>query len=305
MDFKKKKKEFSRFLAFIGLVSCAKIINITPWRFLYPFAKGIAAFGYAVIARQRKIALESLRMAFPDKTQAEIEKIARDSFTFMSKASLELMFMMDKPWLLKERITIANKEKLDQALAKKRGVILVSGHFGNFPIMLGKLSLEGYAIGGIMRPMHDARVEKIFLEKREKYKVKTIYSYPKNVCVDNTIKALRNNEIIFLPIDQNFGTSGVFVDFFGRKAATATGPVIFAQRTRAVLLPCFILRQADDTHKIIFDEEVPLIEGKNSQDTIILNVQRLTDIIERYIRMYPQEWGWIHRRWKSQPPVGK
>lgn len=152
-----------------------------------------------------------------------------------------------------------------------------------------------------MRPMRDSRVEKIFLKKRDKFGVKTIYSQPRSACVNNTIQALRSNEIVFIPIDQNFGTGGVFVNFFGKKAATATGPIVFAQRTKAALVPCFILRQKDDRHKIIFEPAIDLQVSSDSEETILINIQRLTDIIERYIRNYPAEWGWIHRRWKSQP----
>jgi len=119
--------------------------------------------------------------------------------------------------------------------------------------------------------------------------------------VNNTIAALRNNELVFIPIDQNFGTGGVFVNFFARKAATATGPVILAQRTGAAIIPCFIIREPDDKHKIIFEAELELLEGKDPQEAILINIQRLTDIIESYIRRYPAEWGWIHRRWKSKP----
>ena len=139
------------------------------------------------------------------------------------------------------------------------------------------------------------------MHKREKFKVKTIYSQPRKECVDLTIRALRNNEVVFIPIDQNFGTAGVFVDFFGQKAATATGPVVFAERTKAGILPCFIIRQADNTHKIICEPAIELVEGRDSQETIALNIQKLTNIIEAYIRKYPAEWGWIHRRWKSRP----
>ena len=196
---------------------------------------------------------------------------------------------------------IIGKENLDKALVDGRGVILVSAHFGNFPLLLGRLAVDGYRVGGIMRPMHDDKVEKIFLKKREKFGVRTIYSQPRNECVNNTISALRDNELIFIPIDQNFGTGGIFVNFFGEKAATATGPVILAQRTNAALIPCFILRQPGDRHKIVFEPALKLIEGKNPQDTIAVNIQRLTDIIESYIRKYPAEWGWIHRRWKSKP----
>ena len=91
------------------------------------------------------------------------------------------------------------------------------------------------------------------------------------------------------------------MEFFGRKAATATGPVILAQRTKAAILPCFIVRQKDDTQKIIFEQPLELQLGSTEKETIILNIQRLTSIIETYIRRYPAEWGWIHRRWKSKP----
>lgn len=302
MDSKKLRKSLSRFLAWLGLNICSLIVKVIPSGYLYTFAGNIASLAYIFAVKQRKIALDSLSIAFgKEKSRPEIEKIAKDCFIYMAKSAVELMFVMDKPFVLKERTDIIGRENLDKALAAGRGVILVSAHFGNFPLLLGRLAIDGYKAGGIMRPMRDARVEKIFIEKRNKFGVKTIYSQPRNECVNNTILALRNNELVFIPIDQNFGTAGVFVNFFGKKAATATGPVILAQRTKAALIPCFILRQAGDRHKIIFEPALQLLEGRDSQETILVNIQRLTDIIESYIRKYPAEWGWIHRRWKSKP----
>jgi len=83
-------------------------------------------------------------------------------------------------------------------LARGKGVILVSAHFGNFPLLLGRLAVDGYKAGGIMKAMHDTRMEEVFRKKREKYGVRTIYSQPRTACVNNTIQALRNNEIIFI-----------------------------------------------------------------------------------------------------------
>ncbi|MCX5707139.1 MAG: lysophospholipid acyltransferase family protein [Candidatus Omnitrophica bacterium] len=302
MDSKKIRKSLNRFFGWLGLSLCSLIIRFIPAHSIYRFACWISSLAFRFAKKQRKIALESLKIAFgQEKTDQEIKQIAQESFTFMAKSAIELMFLMDKPRVLKGRVAISGRENLERALSKGRGVILVSAHFGNFPLLLAKLALEGYTASGIMRPMRDERVEKIFFEKRRKFGVKTIYSQPRDLCVNNTIQALRNNELVFIPIDQNFGTAGVFVKFFGRKAATATGPVIFAQRTKAALLPCFILRQKDDTHRIIFEPGLSLDEGRDSQDTVLINIQRLTDIIEVYIRKYPAEWGWIHRRWKSQP----
>lgn len=302
MDSKKIRKSIGHFFSWIGLTFCSLIIKIIPGKWLYAFAGVLAKIGYRVCRKQRRIALESLKTAFgQDKTVQEREEIARNCFAFMAKSVAEVIFLMDRLKLLKERITIVGRENLDNALSKGKGVILVSAHFGNFPLMLARLKLEGYRVAGIMRPMRDKRVEKIFNVKRDKLGIKTIYTQPRRACVEECLNSLRNNEIIFMPLDQNFGTGGIFVDFFGRKAATATGPVVLAQRTKAAVLTSFIIRQKDNTHKIIFEPPLELKESENNQDSLIINIQRLTDIIESYIRKYPAEWGWIHRRWKTKP----
>jgi KDO2-lipid IV(A) lauroyltransferase len=302
MDTKKIRTGFSRISGWFGLTVSSLITKIIPSTCLYGFARGIAFLGYRFASKQRNIAMDSLSIAFgSEKTRQEREKIAQDCFTLMAKSAIELLFLMDRPELLKKRVSLEGKKNLDDALKAGRGVILVSAHFGNFPLLMAKLSLEGYKTAGIMRAMRDTRVESMFLKKRSRLGIKTIYSQPRNTCVNTTIESLRNNELVFIPIDQNFGTSGVFVNFFGTKAATATGPVVLAQRTGAKLLPCFIIRNPDDTHRLIFEPEIGLVQGKDAQETVLINIQKLTGVIESYIRNYPAEWGWIHRRWKSKP----
>ena len=302
MDSKKIRLLISRYMGWLGLNFCSFVASFIPQKWLYGFAQNASKLGYRIAAKQRKTAFESLSIAFGGaKSGKEIEKIAQDCFVFMAKSGIELMFLMDKPQLLKKRVTIEGGANLESAIAQDKGVILVSAHFGNFPLMMAKLGLEGYKIGGIMRPMRDERAEKLFLAKRTRLGIKTIYSQPRSVCVEETLKSLRNNELVFIPIDQNFGSGGVFVDFFGKKAATATGPVVLAQRTGAPILPCFILRQQDDTHKIIFEPPFNLLQGSTREETVHINIQKLTGIVESYIRRYPAEWSWIHRRWKSRP----
>lgn len=302
MDSKRIRKSISRFSGWLGLSFCSLIIKIIPRRYLYSFARNIAAVAYHFATKQKRIALESLSIAFAkEKIPEDLEQIAKDCFTYIAKSGVELLFLTDRLQLLRKRVSIIGKKNLDTALSFGKGVILVSAHFGNFPLMLARLSLEGYEIASIMRPMRDSRVEKIFLGKRKRIKIKTIYSQPRKTCVETSIQSLRNNELLFIPLDQNFGTGGVFVDFFGKKAATATGPVVLALRTGAKILPCFIVRQKDDTHKIIFEPPLDLEQGKDNQEVVMRNIQSLTHIIESYIRKYPAEWGWIHRRWKSKP----
>ena len=302
MDLKKIRTGISRFFAWSALNVCSLIIKIIPGKCLYGFANGIGFLGYKLASKQRNIALDSLKTAFGnEKTKQEIEAIAKDCFVLMAKSGVELLYLMDRPELLRKRVHVKGIEILQKALAKGNGVILVSAHFGNFPLLMAKLAQEGFKVSGIMRQMRDLRTEKIFLTKRQRLNIKTIYSQPRNTCVDTTIRSLRNNEVVFIPIDQNFGTAGVFVDFFGKKAATATGPVVLAQRTGASVIPCFIIRQKDDTHTLIFEPAIELEERGSAQETVTVNIQKLTSIIEGYIRRYPGEWGWIHKRWKSRP----
>ncbi len=301
MDSKKIRKSISRFFGWMGLIICSLIIKIIPASCLYGFARIAGFLGCYFAAKLRKTALENLNLAFGrEKLTWEKEKIARDCFIFMAKSAMELLFLVDRPNLLKKRVEIVGGRNLDNALSKGKGVILVSAHFGSFPLLMARLALANYQVTGIMRQMRDNRVEQFFFVKRDRVKIKTIYTQPRNTCVSKTLETLRKNEIVFILLDQNFGTGGIFVDFFGRKAATATGPVVFAQRTKAALLPCFIIRQKDDTHKIIFEPAMQLEEAGNSEETVLINVQKLTNIIESYIRKYPAEWSWIHRRWKTQ-----
>lgn len=302
MISKKTRKQVIYFIGWLGLRFCSLIVRILPRRFIYAFARQLGSLGFIIAAKHRKIALAGLSLAFgKEKSPEEIKRIARECFISMAKSGVEVIFFMDKTESVRRRFHIEGKKNLDAALVKGKGVILVSAHFGNFPLMLGRLSLEGYKTNGIMRPMKDTRTEKLFLKERDRFGVKTIYSIPRKECVVTTIRNLRNNELIFIPLDQNFGTAGVFVDFFGVKAATATGPVVLARRTQAEIVPCFVVRQKDDTHKIMIEPALKFEDGKDEEESILLSVQKITNVIELYIRKYPAEWGWIHRRWKSRP----
>ncbi|MDP2938561.1 MAG: lysophospholipid acyltransferase family protein [Candidatus Omnitrophota bacterium] len=301
MTLKEITKRFQRLIARKALRVCSLIIKFLPEAAVYSLADFLARVGYILAIKQRKIALESLSIAFAkEKDKIKIQDIAKLAFQNMAKGMVELIYLMERPNLIKERVKIEGKKHLDNALKQGKGVIGVSAHFGNFPLMLLRLRQEGFKTNAIIRYARDEKIEKYFQQKRTSLGLNTIYSQPRKVCVDKSIKALRDNEFLFIPLDQNFGTGGVFVEFFGRQAATATGPVILAKRTQAPIVPMFIIREKDNTHKIIIEPPLYIEEKEDSQKTVTFNIARITKIIENYIRSYPQEWGWIHRRWKSQ-----
>ncbi|MFC1594723.1 lysophospholipid acyltransferase family protein [Candidatus Omnitrophota bacterium] len=301
MNIKTLRKINGRFWGRIGIKFSSFVIRILPEDMIYAFATSFAKLAYCVAVRFRHIALQGLRVAFGnEKTQAEITQIARASIQEFAKNALELLYLTERPELLKTKVELQGLKHLDDALACGNGVIGVSAHFGNFPLILCKLSLEGYKVCALTRAMRDEKVEELFKKRRDNFDVTTIYSKPRKQCVDQSLRFLRKNELVFIPLDQNFGSGGIFVDFFGREAATATGPVVFALRTKAPILPMFIIRKPDNTHKVIFEPPIFITEkSADTQKLVKKYIQQVTKIIEHYIREYPQEWGWIHRRWKT------
>jgi KDO2-lipid IV(A) lauroyltransferase len=288
--------------AWMLLQLCSLIIRHISQKYLYGFVPKIGYLGYILAGRHRDIAFEGLSQAFgKKKSSRQIKQIARDCFISMAKSGAELLFAMNRPGFVRNNFKIIGRENIDRALSKGKGVILVSAHFGNFPMILARLGLEGYKTSVILRPMKDQRMEELFEPERARLDIEAIYSIPRKICVETAIRSLRNNRLLFIPLDQNFGTGGVYVDFFGRKAATATGPVVLARRTQAVILLCFIIRQKDDSHHIIFEPALDIKRGSSTEETTIINIQRITETIESYICKYPEQWSWIHRRWKSRP----
>jgi len=182
-----------------------------------------------------------------------------------------------------------------------QGVILVTAHIGNFPLLSLKLANSGYRVNFVTRPMRDEKAGDYLYNLRENAGVKSIFSYPRRECVVSMLKALRNNEIVITQMDQNFGSGGVWVKFFGRLAATPVGPITLSMRTKAKLVPAFIYKTGLGRHCIKIFKEEPLIEAADKDEMILKNAANLSHIIEKWIRDYPEQWGWIHRRWKSEP----
>lgn len=300
------KKDFFRKLSYgfgrAAIGCCDFGARVVPLSFLYGFANVLAWIMYHFAVKQRRVALESLCMAMgQDKTHRELEAIARRCFFTMAGTAVEFFMFMRHPGRIMKFVVVEGLEYLDQALARGRGVVAVSAHFGSFPLLLSRLALGGYKIHSLMRHMRDMGLDKFFEKKRDRMGVGSIYTQPRQECVNSTLKALRNNEIVFIQLDQNFGTGGVFVNFFGVKAATATGPVVFSQRTGAPLVPMFITRIEGPRHKITILPPLELDGALGKDEAVVSMIQSLTSLIEGYIRRYPHEWGWIHKRWKARP----
>lgn len=299
------KKEFRRNVinssSMVAMSVALALVRILPYGLFSAVIRAGAFLWFTFAKRLRKIARESMTTAFGDtKSPEEIQKLIRQCFDNVGSGLMDLAYYAVHPQRVHDRFVIENQHYLDEALAQGKGVVLVTAHFGNFPLMLLELSQHGYKVNVILRRARNAKTAEGILGLMNQVNVKTIYSTPPRESVRQSLQVLRDNETLCVLMDQNFGAgSGVFVDFFGHKAATATGPVVLAERTGAVLLPVFNFREGDK-YRLIFEPPVPLEYRDNHQEMLVVNVSRLTRLIESYIRRYPAEWGWMHRRWKTK-----
>ena len=297
---KDKKKILRRKLAWFFLRMFTVVCGGLSLEVSYKIGRAVANIAYLFAVRHRRIAIDNLRVAFPHKSKPELERIAREFFSFMAQSSLETLSFLKNPGYI-ERIHIEGRKFLDEALRQNKGVIALSAHLGNFPLISLKLASLGYPIWVMARPMRDEQTGSYIHKLRTKAGVKTILSYPRRESVNQTIRVLRDNGIVVIQMDQNFGTGGVWVKFFNRLAATPVGPIVFALRTKAVVLPVYIKREGIGRHVIRIMPPLSVEEKSSKDETILINAVKFTKVIEGWIKASPYEWGWIHRRWKSTP----
>jgi len=278
-------------------------VRLLP-RPLYKILRNVLiVLAWPVMINKRKLAIDNLQKAFKqEKSEKEMKVIAAECFNNIGRGMIDLLYYIDRPDEIKNDVRIEGKEHLDNARAKGNGAILVSAHYGYFILLYLRMVLEGYSTNVIMRRVRDEAFEEYISNFRDEQGLKTIYDLPPKQCVGQSLKALRNNEILIILLDQNYGGDGrIFVDFFGAQAATATGPFIFAKRTGAAILPTFIMRDGEDSHKIVIQKAIDLEIREDNIEETKANIAKLTKIIEAQVRENPQEWGgWMHKRWKAR-----
>lgn len=295
---KNNLRPFIRCVTYCALRISVLVWGSLPLRITAGLARALGRLAYTIARKERRIACDGLAIAFPSAPARERDAIARGFFSGMVRSPLEILYYLRRRGAL-AGVRVEGREYLDKALAAGSGVIGLTAHFGNFPLMNLKLASDGYPVYQMMRPMRDARIGAYIHRLQESVGIRPIYSFPRKAAVEGALRALRRGGIVFVQMDQDFHGAGMRVLFFGRPASTAVGPVIFALRTGAKVLPMFIARRPSGAQCIHILPEAEIIRGIDRDDTIRKTAQHFTSLIEHFIRRYPAEWGWIHRRWNA------
>lgn len=280
----------------IIVVNFVKSIPLSWRRSLFTFLAG--AF-YYLSRKHRLIAIHNLQRSFPDKPDREIIKIAKCSYYNFALVAAEFadITSLNKD-NLPDWIKIEGLENYQEACKEGKGVLLYSAHFGNWEIGNAALAISTQPFVFLYRILDSSFVEHNITYVRSSY---GNISLSKENAMRPIIRFLKKNVTICMLIDQNVAWyDGVFVNFFGREACTTSGLALLASHTGAPVLPVFTRRLPDKKYILEIGPKVEITRSGSRNNDILINTQNFTKIIEEKIRQYPEQWFWVHQRWKTK-----
>ena len=278
-----------------------KILGLMPRRLSRAVGIGLGLAVYLVHARLRRVGMRNLALAFPEKTELERARILRGVFISLGRQLAEVCQFPKYTLENVEQVVVYDGlENYERAYARGKGVLFLTAHFGAWELSAFAHSLHGHWLHVVMRPMDNPYLDRLIQSYRTMHGNKTV---GKDDFVRGLLAAMKAGEIVGILMDTNMTPpQGVFVNFFGIPACTASGLARIALRTDAAVVPGFtIWDEALGKYRLRFDPAVELVRTGELEADIVANTQTFTKVIEDYVRKYPEQWLWVHRRWKTRP----
>ena len=252
---------------------------------------------WAMLPGRRAIALENLARAFGrERSEAEIARLGRRSFEHLGMNLVEAcVFFFRRPSVMLSRVDLGNPEPVQAAAALGKGVLALTAHYGNWELLAASSALSVFPLSVVMRPLDDPVVNWLIERFRRRSGVELI---AKRQALPAMRDALRQGRVVGVLLDQNASRAeGVFVPFFGIPASTSRALAVLSLRTGAPVVPIFIRRGEDGRHRVAAEPAIPAPQSGDVTDyTAAFNRS-----IEAAIRRAPEQWFWLHRRWKTEP----
>ena len=259
----------------------------------------LGMLAYRLATQQRRLACEHIQQALDISDEDAIKTIVKQCFSNLGKNVVEFMlFRRMNPKQIQQSVSFEGVQHVENALALGKGAIILTGHFGNWELLAASISTNVSPLTPIVRELRSPRLNALVSKYREKAGYSTI---DRNTGVRQALRCLRNNNLLGIVVDVDTSVNGVFVDFFGKPAYTPYSPIAFALKTGASILPAFIIRQPDGTHRAIIEPPLTLERCDDKENELVINTQKYTKVIESYIRKNPEQWIWMHQRWKTRP----
>lgn len=287
--------EYAAFLTISGLV------QLLPLRLVQRLGAGMGELVYTLFGFRKEVTLDNLRHAFPEKPDPELDRIARGSFRSVGTALFELLwFPRLTETTLRSLFVYENPELIHTLLAQGKGVILVSAHFGNWELMAMAFPVYvGTPLNVIAKTQSNGLVHRAITRRRGRFGNAVI---PMGISVRDIVRALEQGKPVGIVPDQSAPKENIQVEFFGRPVPTHQGPAVFSLKMDAPLVAAFPVRQPDGSYRGRFVQIRTDDFTEYSDQALIELTNRHVKATEDAIRSNPDQWMWMHKRWKHASP---
>ena len=297
---KKIRRKVSYGIVYRGVQFLIFISNAIPrvaWLKLCGFF-GRLSFWFA--GKTRRLMRKHLHIAFPDMTASAIKKLSQNVFRMLGMNSGEMLRATRVKTLkdLEEFLVTHGLENYEKAIAKGKGVIFLTCHLGAFDLQVSNMALRGLNPNIIGTPLKDQRLNELLWDYRNMHGAIAIERGKETF---KLIEVLKSGGSVALLIDQDTKVKSTFVNFFGKPASTPIGATVLAMKTGAAIVPTYVYLGKDWKQHMHILPEIPMTITGNEDSDITHNTQILTNFIEGVIREHPEQWVWMHRRWRTQP----
>lgn len=276
------------------------ISRVVPRRVLLGIGSTVGWLGYIIDGRHRRIALDNLRLAYGSEYEPRWgHRVVRNCWRHFGRITADSMALYRIPLeRLRGLVEYEGLEHVQAAYAKGKGVLLFSGHFGHWELTAMMQGYLGLPLCLVARPLDNPELEKLLARLRERSGNRIIH---KRNAVREMLRAVREKQGVAIVIDQDARSDGIFVPFFGRPASTTPTLGLLAIRTGAVVIPTFSIPLAKGRYRVVYEPPVEVPSSGDRDLDVLELTARCTAIIEKWVRRYPDQWLWMHRRWKTSP----
>ena len=289
---------FSHTLQYGGLAALSGLLCALPASAALGLGRGLGDFARGALRLRRAVAEENVAAAFPELDAGARRRIVAGMYRHYGEELAQFArFPVLEPADIVRRMAVEGEHHLKEAVAAGRGVLILSGHIGSWEIMAARLAAVGYPLTLLVGPQRNRRVQEMFTRFRARHGVQVLV---RGTDLRQIFKALKAGRVVATLGDQDAGRNGWFVDFLGRPASTALGPYRIAGRAGAPLVMGFCVRSGADW---LGFAEPPLWPDPAQDEEIQARAwsAHYHARLAAFIRAYPEQWFWVHRRWKSRP----